>query len=60
MQIRAHGAAHPAVVTRAGGPGAETLTVDLREPVRGVAAGQSLVVYLGDRVLGQATISGRG
>ncbi|MGO1510048.1 MAG: tRNA 2-thiouridine(34) synthase MnmA [Actinomycetaceae bacterium] len=61
VQIRAHGAAHPAVVTRGrDGEGDETLTAELREPIRGVAAGQSAVVYLGDRVLGQATISGRG
>ncbi|MGC5628350.1 tRNA 2-thiouridine(34) synthase MnmA [Georgenia sp. Z1344] len=60
VQIRAHGAAHPAVVTRTAGDDGETLAVELREPIRGVAAGQSAVVYLGDRVLGQATISGRG
>jgi tRNA-specific 2-thiouridylase len=33
------------------------VTVTLDEPMRGVAAGQSLVIYQGTRVLGQATIT---
>jgi tRNA-specific 2-thiouridylase len=60
VQIRAHGEAHPGVVTRSTDADGERLDIELREPVRGVAAGQSAVVYLGDRVLGQATIASRG
>ncbi|ANC29615.1 tRNA 2-thiouridine(34) synthase MnmA [Isoptericola dokdonensis] len=54
VQIRAHGRAVPAQV-RAGD--ASTLDVRLLERLRGVAAGQSVVVYDGTRVLGQATVS---
>lgn len=53
VQLRAHGAAIAASALRVG----ETLTVDLDEPTRSVAAGQSMVVYLGDRVLGQGTVA---
>ncbi len=57
-QVRAHGAAVPGVVraTR-GADGADGMVVSLDEPVRGVASGQSLVVYAGDRVLGHATVA---
>ncbi|MFV0287197.1 MAG: tRNA 2-thiouridine(34) synthase MnmA [Demequina sp.] len=54
-QVRAHGAPTPGTVVRNG----DRLTVELDEPMRGVAAGQSLVVYQGTRVLGQATLVGR-
>ena len=63
VQVRAHGAPVPGQVrttpavedgTRGG------LELRLGSPLRGVAAGQSAVVYLGDRVLGQATITGSG
>ena len=37
--------------------GPDGLTAVLAEPQRGVAAGQALVMYDGDRVLGSATIS---
>lgn len=53
VQVRAHGEAVAARVVRDG----DTVTVTLDEAMRGVAAGQSLVVYQGTRVLGQATIS---
>ena len=53
VQLRAHGLTSDAVVTA--GPGG--LTALLAEPQRGVAAGQALVMYDGDRVLGSATIS---
>jgi tRNA-specific 2-thiouridylase len=57
VQLRAHGSVVPAVVTLAGGE----LRAELREPVRGVAAGQAVVAYRpdpvgGDVVLGSATI----
>lgn len=51
-QVRAHGATTPGTVVRDG----DRLTVELDTPMRGVAAGQSLVVYDGTRVLGQATL----
>ena len=53
VQVRAHGAAVPAVV-KVPGP---TLVVELVEPAYGVAPGQTLVLYDGDRVLGGATIA---
>jgi tRNA-specific 2-thiouridylase len=51
-QVRAHGEPVAGSVVRAG----DRVTVELDEPMRGVAAGQSLVIYDGTRVLGQATI----
>jgi len=59
VQVRAHGApvsADVRVTGDEGGGGPARLVTRLAEPLRGVAAGQSLVVYLGTRVLGQATI----
>ncbi len=56
VQLRAHGAAHPAVVSSFGN-GWE-LTLDT--PARGIAAGQAAVLYDGDRVLGSATVSATG
>jgi len=56
VQIRAHGAPVPACF-RASDDGAG-LQVELTGPrLRGVAAGQSVVVYRGTQVLGQATVS---
>ncbi len=52
VQLRAHGEPLAAVVRRDG----EALHIDLDGTTRGLAAGQSAVVYLGSRVLGQATI----
>jgi tRNA-uridine 2-sulfurtransferase len=57
VQLRAHGDVVPATVTVDG----ESLTAHLREPARGVAAGQAIVAYrpdpAGDIVLGSATIT---
>ncbi|WP_309134877.1 tRNA 2-thiouridine(34) synthase MnmA [Cellulomonas sp.] len=54
VQVRAHGAPVPARVLAADGDG---VTVDVGDAgLRGVAAGQSLVLYDGTRVLGQATV----
>lgn len=56
VQVRAHGGAVDAVAELRG----ETLVVELRSPLRGVAPGQTLVLYRvdpdGDEVLGSATI----
>jgi tRNA-specific 2-thiouridylase len=51
-QLRAHGDPQPARARTAG----DRLVVDLDQPVRGVAPGQSVVVYDGTRVVGSATI----
>ncbi|WP_337191414.1 tRNA 2-thiouridine(34) synthase MnmA [Nocardioides flavescens] len=53
VQLRAHGAEHPAVVTVAG----DQVDVELLEPAYGVAPGQAAVVYDGTRVVGSATIT---
>ncbi len=55
-QVRAHGVPVPVVVGRADD---EALQVTLAEgaALRGLAAGQSVVLYDGTRVLGQATVS---
>jgi tRNA-specific 2-thiouridylase len=56
VQVRAHGGLADAVASSDG----ESLTVELRTPLRGVAAGQTMVLYRpdpeGDEVLGSATI----
>jgi len=53
VQLRAHGMTSPAsvVVDRA------RVTATLTVPQQGVAAGQALVMYAGDEVLGSATIT---
>jgi tRNA-uridine 2-sulfurtransferase len=58
VQVRAHGTAVPARVHATVGPGGDAAAeVELTgAALRGVAAGQSLVVYAGTRVLGQATV----
>ncbi|QFG67862.1 tRNA 2-thiouridine(34) synthase MnmA [Ornithinimicrobium pratense] len=56
-QIRAHGQEHPATARV---DGEHRLTVHLDERIRGVAPGQSVVLYDGTRVVGSSTISGSG
>ena len=55
VQLRAHGAAHRAVVTVTG----DEVDVELLEPAFGIAPGQAAVIYDGTRVVGSATISAR-
>lgn len=57
VQVRAHGAPVPGRVRTTTG-GVQSLEVELDEGLRGVAPGQSLVLYDGTRVLGQATVAG--
>ncbi|MFL6153250.1 MAG: tRNA 2-thiouridine(34) synthase MnmA [Ornithinibacter sp.] len=57
-QLRAHGAEVPATVSV--DSAADAVRVVLDERVRGVAPGQSAVLYEGTRVVGSATISGTG
>src|SRR5690606_38313148 len=56
VQVRAHGEPAGAQVRRED----DTLQVRLDEPMRGLAPGQSVVVYEGTRVLGQATLTRAG
>lgn len=51
-QVRAHGAALRATARAHGG----RLVVDLQDTVRGLARGQVVVIYDGNRVLGSATV----
>ncbi len=53
VQLRAHGMTSPATVTVSEG----SVTARLDVPQTGVAAGQALVIYDGDTVLGSATIT---
>ena len=52
VQVRAHGDTVPATASVADG----MMRIQLNEPLYGVATGQTAVVYLGTRVLGQMTI----
>jgi len=52
VQVRAHGEPVPATVVVIDGG----LQVDVARPQHGIAPGQALVMYAGDRVLGSATI----
>ena len=53
VQLRAHGMTSPATVRVDGA----SVTAELGEPQVGVAAGQALVMYDGDAVLGSATVT---
>ncbi|WP_265444824.1 tRNA 2-thiouridine(34) synthase MnmA [Flexivirga meconopsidis] len=55
-QLRAHGEEIPAVATASG----DSIEVRLDRRARGVAPGQSVVLYDGTRVVGSATISRAG
>ncbi len=56
VQLRAHGMVSAARVH----PGGDGVRAELLDSQRGVAAGQALVMYDGDRVLGSATIVATG
>jgi tRNA-specific 2-thiouridylase len=53
VQLRAHGDVHEAVCT----PSGDGVRITLHRPARGIAAGQAVVFYDGDAVLGSATIT---
>lgn len=53
-QWRAHSEPMPATITATG----DSVTVELDEPAHGIAPGQAVVYYDGDRVVGSATIAG--
>jgi tRNA-specific 2-thiouridylase len=52
-QVRAHAEPVPCSVLASG----SSVRVELGEPVRGVAPGQGLVLYAGDRVVGASTVA---
>jgi tRNA-specific 2-thiouridylase len=52
VQVRAHGESHPCKIKIED----DQMIIRLKEPTRGVSPGQTAVVYLGSRVLGQTTI----
>ena len=52
-QMRAHGEPMPATAV----PDGDRLRVELSAPARGIAAGQAVVMYDGDVVIGSATIA---
>ncbi|MGO2051474.1 tRNA 2-thiouridine(34) synthase MnmA [Glutamicibacter sp. 287] len=56
VQVRAHGDPVTAKARMERAAGSEVLVVQLPEGMRGVAPGQTMVVYQETRVLGQATI----
>jgi tRNA-specific 2-thiouridylase len=56
VQVRAH--ADPVAATAVVRDGELVITLD--EPIMGVAPGQTAVVYVGTRVLGQCTIDRTG
>lgn len=53
VQVRAHGEAMPALIETSG----DQLVAQLDEPCTGIAPGQAIVTYDGDRVVGSATIA---
>ncbi len=56
VQLRAHGAEHPARVQVDSDADGETVEIELLEPAYGIAPGQAAVLYDGTRVVGSATI----
>lgn len=56
VQVRAHADPVPAVAEVTGEGDALELVVRVDEPLMGVAPGQTAVIYVGTRVLGQCTI----
>ncbi|MGP0027817.1 MAG: tRNA 2-thiouridine(34) synthase MnmA [Streptosporangiaceae bacterium] len=53
VQLRAHGEVYPCVARLDG----DALQITLHEPARGVATGQTAVLYAGDAVLASATVT---
>ena len=56
VQVRAHGEAHPCTYWSENSE--SDLVALLDEPIFGLATGQAMVIYEGDRVVGSATIAG--
>lgn len=60
IQVRAHGTPYACSYFRTIESGQESLTAITDEPIFGVATGQAMVIYEGDRVVGSATIAKTG
>jgi len=58
VQVRAHGTPHSCRYYCVNVDGIETLVAIVDEPIYGLAPGQAMVIYDGDRVVGSATITG--
>jgi tRNA-specific 2-thiouridylase len=58
VQVRAHGTPHSCSYFRRLESGIENLVAVVDEPIYGLAPGQAMVIYDGDRVVGSATITG--
>jgi len=56
VQVRAHGEEVAGVAAVLDGPDGEEMVIRVDEPLMGVAPGQTAVLYVGTRVLGQTTI----
>jgi len=52
VQVRAHGESHPCKLRVVAGQ----MVIRPNVPIRGISTGQTAVIYLGSRVLGQTTI----
>jgi tRNA-uridine 2-sulfurtransferase len=52
VQVRAHGESHPCKVSVS----ESQMTIRPNTPIRGISPGQTAVIYLGSRVLGQTTV----
>ena len=60
VQVRAHGQAVPAVARAVDGPEVPGLLITTERKLRAIAAGQTAVLYDGDRVVASTTISRSG
>lgn len=58
VQVRAHGTPHSCKYFRTITNGVEVLRAIVDDPIYGLAPGQAMVIYDGDRVVGSATITG--
>ncbi|MFM8502346.1 MAG: tRNA 2-thiouridine(34) synthase MnmA [Actinomycetota bacterium] len=58
VQVRAHGEAHPCTYYSVESESGYSLISELDQPIFGLATGQAMVIYDGDRVVGSATIAG--
>ncbi len=57
VQLRAHGQVSPARLTIGGAAGHTEVVAELGQAQQGIAAGQAMVLYDGDEVVGSATIT---
>ena len=58
VQVRAHGEPHPCTYCAIESGKGTSLIAELEQPIFGLATGQAMVIYDGDRVVASATIAG--